>query len=58
MRKFWLAFEAKDGITDTETRAEARISRQKELSWIRRHKMKCSEIMDVMQETGAGGLRL
>ena len=35
MRKFWLAFRQKMGLPDTETRAEARISRQKELSWIK-----------------------
>ena len=33
--KILVSLQEKDGITDTETRAEARISRQKELSWIK-----------------------
>ena len=35
IEKILVSLQAKDGITDTETRAEARISRQKELSWIK-----------------------
>ena len=35
IEKILVSLQEKDGITDTETRAEARISRQKELSWIK-----------------------
>ena len=35
IEKILVSLQEKDGITDTKTRAEARISRQKELSWIK-----------------------
>ena len=35
IEKILESLQEKEGITDTETRAEARISRQKELSWIK-----------------------
>ena len=35
IEKILVSLREKEGITDTETRAEARINRQKELSWIK-----------------------